>query len=457
MEKSLKSLLVKEYKERLRTRPTRPDFAESEKFRNMIFNLKIKMASKNKSPDWSRADLEKALRYLKKGKSRDNQGLLNEIFRPEVIGEDLKNSLLVMFNKIKNEQMIPDFFNFANITTIPKKGSKLELKNERGIFRVSVVRSILMRLIYNSRYPEIDQNISDCQMGGRKQKNCKDNIFIINGIIHEVLKSRRSKPVLLQIYDYAQMFDTMNLRKALSDIFSTGLTDDTLILVQKANEEISMAINTPSGLSDRQKITNSVLQGDTWGSLLAAVQVDTIGKYCEDTGLGYRYKDRVQVTMLGMVDDIIGVSEAGYKAQQLNAVINTKTAEKGLQFGVTKCKSMLIGKNVENYRKSKLSVDKWSVSRNKHQFIEKYEGQDFIEQTDEQKYLGFMLSSKGNNMANINQMKRKSHGIIRIIFAKLQSMHLNQYYFECAIILMNAILRSSIFYASETYYDQRYK
>ena len=89
-----------------------------------------------------------------------------------------------------------------------------------------------------------------------------------------------------------------------------------------------MAVNKPSGLSDRQKTTNSVLQGDT--SLLAAVQVDTIGKYCEDTGLGYRYKDTIQVTMLGMVDDIIGVSEAGYKAQQLNAVINTKTAEKGL-------------------------------------------------------------------------------------------------------------------------------
>ena len=126
----------------------------------------------------------------------------------------------------------------------------MDLINERGVFRVSVVRSILMRLIYNSRYPEIDKNISDCQMGGRKRKSSKNNIFIINGIIHEVLKSRSSKPVLLQIYDYAQMFDAMNLRKALSDIYDTGLTDDNLILVQKANEEISMAVNTPSGLSD---------------------------------------------------------------------------------------------------------------------------------------------------------------------------------------------------------------
>ena len=35
-----------------------------------------------------------------------------------------------------------------------------------------------------------------------------------------------------------------------------------------------------------------------------------------------------------------------------------------------------------------------------------YEGQVSIEKTHEQKYLGFVLSNKGNNMANINCMKR---------------------------------------------------
>ena len=37
--KALKSLLAKEYKERLRSRPIRPDFNESEKFRNIIFKI----------------------------------------------------------------------------------------------------------------------------------------------------------------------------------------------------------------------------------------------------------------------------------------------------------------------------------------------------------------------------------------------------------------------------------
>ena len=96
----------------------------------------------NRSQEWSIGELEKALKCLKKKKSRDHQGLINEIFRPEVIGEDLKKSLLMMFNRIKKEQKIPYFFNIANITTISKRGSKLELMNERGIFRVSAIRSI---------------------------------------------------------------------------------------------------------------------------------------------------------------------------------------------------------------------------------------------------------------------------------------------------------------------------
>ena len=60
--------------------------------------------------------------------------------------------------------------NFANIMTIPKKGSKLDPKKKRGIFGVPVLRYILMRVIYNTKYQVIDKNISDCQMGARKGK-----------------------------------------------------------------------------------------------------------------------------------------------------------------------------------------------------------------------------------------------------------------------------------------------
>ena len=186
--------------------------------KNKIFNLKLKLAQCKKSPEWTMSDLDNALSKLKNNKSRDYEGFANEIFKKGVIGTNLKISLLIMFNKLKKYQMIPKLMNFANITTVPKKGSRLLLKNERGIFRVAVVRMILMLMIYGSKYPDIDRRMSDCQMGGRKRKGCKNNIFILNAIIHDVLKSKKMKPVLLQFYDYSQMFDSINLEEAIRDV-----------------------------------------------------------------------------------------------------------------------------------------------------------------------------------------------------------------------------------------------
>ena len=71
----------------------------------------------------------------------------------------------------------------------------------------------------------------------------------------------------------------------------------------------------------------------------------------------------------------------------------------------------------------------------------------------EQKYLGFVLSNKGDNMVNINHMKTKSKGIIWRIFNKLNSLNLGCYYFECALVFMKCMLRSSILFACESYYN----
>ena len=115
-----------------------------------------------------------------------------------------------------------------------------------------------MKMIYNSNYPEIDSNMSDCQMGGRKGKGCRNNIFILNGIIHDILKSKKKQQIMFQIYDYAQMFDSINLKEAISDIYDCGFKNDMLALVYKANFKTHMAVNTPHGLTERQTVENTV-------------------------------------------------------------------------------------------------------------------------------------------------------------------------------------------------------
>ena len=56
-------------------------------------------------------------------------------------------------------------------------------------------------------------------------------------------------------------------------------------------------------------------------------------------------------------------------------------------------------------------------------------------------------------MANIRNLKQKSIGIIRKISNKLNSLNLQKYYFECSVIMMNVMLRGSVLYACEMYYN----
>ena len=133
--------------------------------------------------------------------------------------------------------------------------------------------------------------------------------------------------------------------------------------------------------------------------------------------------------------------------------------EKGLQFGVKKCSTMLIGKNVENVLNSDLYVDKWEVEHRDNfvtgdtDLVETYAGQVKMGKIVEQKCLGFILSSTRDNMANIQMLKKNSIRTIRKIFTKLDGLKLKNYYFEVGMIFMNVMLRSSILYASETYYN----
>ena len=63
--------------------------------------MKLKLAGSRSSDPWNMSDLDWALSDLKTNKSRDHEGLINEIFKKEVIGKNLNDSLLLMFNQIE--------------------------------------------------------------------------------------------------------------------------------------------------------------------------------------------------------------------------------------------------------------------------------------------------------------------------------------------------------------------
>ena len=109
------------------------------------------------------------LKELKKNKSRDPNNFANEIFQPEVAGEDLITALLKLMNRIKSEGVYPKCLELCNITSLYKQKDPInDFDSYSGIFRVQALRNILERLIYNDEYEQINSNLTDCNVGARK-------------------------------------------------------------------------------------------------------------------------------------------------------------------------------------------------------------------------------------------------------------------------------------------------
>ena len=128
-----------------------------------------------------------------------------------------------------------------------KKGDKLNTDSYRGIFIVNIFRSILMRLIHQDKSKIIDSHMTDYQIGGRKGKNVRDHIFIVNGIIQDTLSSVKVKPINIIVTDFTQCFDGLNLPLTCKDLYQSGCQDDKLALLSDINRTNKVAVKTPFG------------------------------------------------------------------------------------------------------------------------------------------------------------------------------------------------------------------
>ena len=141
-------------------------------------------------------------------------------------------------NQIKTQQKVPDIFNHTNITTIYKgKGPKNEMDSDRGVFNVTIFRHILDRLIYNDEYEKVDQNMTDSNVGARKKRNIRDNIYVLNAVMNSVLKKEMGC-VDLQIYDVSQSFGSLWLQEGCMSYMNWVLTMITWFYYMKKIKRI---------------------------------------------------------------------------------------------------------------------------------------------------------------------------------------------------------------------------
>ena len=378
-------------------------------------------------------DLEIALKGLKKDKSSDALGYINELFRPEVIGSNLKEGLLKLMNNIKDQQIFPEQLEACNITSIFKnKGSKQEFDKYRGIFRVPIFRAILERLIYNDEYGEIDNNLTDANVGARKSRNIRDNLFVVNAILNSIKKGSEDS-VDLCAYNVEKCFDALWSYECINDLYDAGMRNDKLALLFRMNENAQVAIKTSQGMTERFPIKKIIMQGTVWGSLFCTATMDKLPKMMYNTpDLLYKYKGEVSVPPLEMVDDILTVKKCGLEALEMNSKVNAFIELKKLKLAEKKCVQIHIG--------------------NKCGPCEKLLVHDVeMQSAQEVKYLGDMVHENGKPNSTVSSRIKRGYAIVSQILALLNDLPLGNLRIEVGLALRQAWLINGILFNCEVW------
>ena len=381
------------YKRVLANRPIQPDLIELKNKKEELCGERIKQAKLNKSAPWTEDDLEVVLKFLKKGKSRDPNDHPNELYNMEWAGKDLKHAILILMNKIKDQQQYPQALQTCNISSIYKKGKRNIFGNYRGVFRLTVLRSILDRLIYNDVYPVVDSNLTDANVGARKGRNIRDNLFVLNAVTNSVTRGKED-PCEIGIYDAEKCFDSLWAEDCINDLFEAGCNDDKLVLLHLGTQNANIAIKTPHGLTKREIIQNIIMQGGVFGPLQCTTSMDKLAKEVYSRpDLLYLYKGAVEVPPLLMVDNILTISKCSTTALAMNSTVNAFIASKKLKLSYDKCREIHVGKSAGSCHD--LKVHGKTMHRE-----------------SSTKYLGDIFHNSGRSRFNIIERSTKAYAIL---------------------------------------------
>ena len=121
--------------------------------------------------------------------------------------ELLIEPLTEVFNMIlNNEEKIPRSWRVGDIVSIYKgKGSKHDLKNQRGISLTSAVLKCLEKVLSNRIEENIRKYSTNLQGGGKKGEATEEYILIINTIVE--YNQSRGKNTKIIITDVEKAFD----------------------------------------------------------------------------------------------------------------------------------------------------------------------------------------------------------------------------------------------------------
>ena len=162
--------------------------------------------------------IRKAIRKMKNKKAADRLGWETEWIKEG--GKEMVKSLYILFNRIKTENQIPKQRQLTTVKSMHKGGVKENIQeNERGIFLVNTVSKIHESALKKQNENK-NENMSQMQTAGRKQRSAVNNLIILNSIIENHRQYENKTYIFFA--DGKNYFDKLWLKDRLIKMYNLG-------------------------------------------------------------------------------------------------------------------------------------------------------------------------------------------------------------------------------------------
>ena len=343
--KGILEVMKDEFAYRLRNRTIDREYSELKGLKEYLCELRLEITRNSDYVPWSMTELKAAICKLKNGKCKDPHGHINELYRS--LGIKGLEALLELLNRIKKEIIVPTPLRLSNVSTIYKgKGSKRDVLNLRGIFKLPIIRNILDRLIYKEEQEVVNDSMGQFQVGNQTGRSIRDHTLIVHAVVNDAITNNIELDILFT--DIKQCFDSIWLEEAINDLYDSGIQSRNLNLLYEGNKSTDMCVETKFGRSDRVCLRKVVMQGSVTGGMLCSNQLSKICNNFFKSGTVYMYSNTVAIPALAMVDDLIAIalcnSVEGIKNNiKTDEFIKSKKLEG--QVGEGKCQWVHVGKS----------------------------------------------------------------------------------------------------------------
>ena len=139
-----------------------------------------------------------------------------------------------------------------------KSGDTKDCSNYRTIALISHASKILLIIILNRMKPLIEQELSDCQAGYRKNRGTTDMLFVLQNIIEKVRTT--DLEIFITFIDYSKAFDSVDHFQLFVDMIEFGFPKHLVKLISSLYDDQKATIRWDNNKCDFFSIGKGVRQ-----------------------------------------------------------------------------------------------------------------------------------------------------------------------------------------------------